>query len=118
MNLTEFVSISSFAIPLPSPSTPQGNILVDKSGRARLNNFRFTGIAGLHCTKTSASVSRGKYRWMAPELLAAEQVHATSQSDVFAMGMVAIEVTSSYSMFWSPLNNLTRSDLHGRSAVP
>lgn len=74
------------------------NILVDKLGCARLGDFGLTSISSLNCTETSApSGGKGTPRWMAPELLSVEQNEnksrsPTSQSDVFALGMVAIEV--------------------------
>ncbi|KAF9643599.1 kinase-like protein [Thelephora ganbajun] len=73
------------------------NILVDKSGCARLNDFGLTCITSLDCTETSASRFKGTYRWMAPELLRVEQSEgesgiSTRQSDIFALGMVTLEV--------------------------
>jgi serine/threonine protein kinase len=75
----------------------QENILVDKSGCARLNDFGFTGIASLNCTETSAAGFRGSHRWMAPELISADREGesglAMNASDVFALGMVTFEVS-------------------------
>ena len=61
---------------------------------------------------------------MAPEILGIEQIAAkprtpTPQSDVFALGMVAIEVIAFVLSDARPfLNNLTRPGVHGASAVP
>lgn len=78
--------------------SPQDNILVDKSGRARLNDFGFTSIASLNCTETSASGFKGTQRWMAPELFNINDEDksglSTRASDVFALGMVTFEVRS------------------------
>ena len=75
---------------------PQDNILVDKMGCARLNDFGFTSIASLNCTETSAAGFKGSHRWMAPELygLNNEGISGlcTYGSDIFALGMVTIEV--------------------------
>ena len=75
----------------------QDNILVDKSGCARLNDFGFTGIASLNCTETSAAGFKGSYRWMAPELIKTDNEVksglSTNASDVFALGMVTFEVS-------------------------
>ena len=90
----------------------QDNILVDKSGSARLNDFGFTGIASLNCTETSAAGFKGSHRWMAPELFktegsdlstnvsksgppanASQSGLSTNESDVFALGMVTFEVS-------------------------
>ncbi|KAF9647764.1 kinase-like protein [Thelephora ganbajun] len=73
------------------------NILIDRSGCARLNDFGFTCIASLSCTETSASGFKGTCRWMAPELFIVEQNAgksgiSTRQSDVFALAMVTLEV--------------------------
>ena len=89
----------------------QDNILVDKSGSGRLNDFGFTGIASLNCTETSAAGFKGSYRWMAPELFktddsgpstnapksgpsanASQSGLSTSASDIFALAMVTFEV--------------------------
>ena len=79
-----------------SPLQFQDNVLVDKSGCARLNDFGFTGIASLNCTETSAAGFKGSHRWMAPELIKTEDEEksglSTSASDVFALGMVTFEV--------------------------
>ncbi|KAF9780742.1 hypothetical protein BJ322DRAFT_279145 [Thelephora terrestris] len=66
-----------------------GNVLVDKSGFARLNDF---GLASIFSPKFEDS-----YRWMAPELFGVEENESksgtpTPESDVFALGMVAVEV--------------------------
>ena len=61
---------------------------------------------------------------MAPELLGIEPSTdnsrtPTSQSDLFALGMVAIEViTSVLSVTWSFLNDLTHLGVYRASAVP
>lgn len=87
-----------------SPPHPQDNILIDKSGCARLVDYGFFNITSLNCTETSVLGSKGTYRWMAPELLSVGQ-HAngsrspTSQSDVFALGMVVIEVAIPFILY-------------------
>ena len=74
----------------------QNNILVDGSGRARLGDFGFTTIAGPDCTETSMYRFRGTYRWMAPELFnmgtGGKSGLSTRESDIFALGMVMLEV--------------------------
>ena len=79
----------------------QDNILVDKSGCARLNDFGFAGIASLNCTETSAAGFRGSHRWMAPELIRTVDEEksglSTNASDLFALGMVTFEVSDAHS---------------------
>ena len=79
----------------------QDNILVDKSGCARLNDFGFNGIAGLNCIETSEAWLKGSPRWMAPELIKTDDEgkpdSSTSASDVFALGMVTFEVSDVHS---------------------
>ena len=75
----------------------QDDILVDKSGSARLNDFGFTGIASLNCTWTSAAGFKGSLRWVAPELFKIDDNAwrsglSTNATDVFALGMVTFEV--------------------------
>ena len=79
----------------------QDDILVDKSGSARLNDFGFTGIASLNCTETSAAGFKGSLRWMAPELIKTDDDASTSglstnATDVFALGMVTFEVGNTH----------------------
>ena len=77
----------------------QDNILVDKSGCPRLNDFGFSSITSLSCTETSTHLIRGGHRWMAPELFninapnnEGKPVPFTRESDVFDLGMVTFEV--------------------------
>ena len=90
---------------------PQDNILVDKSGFARLNDFGFTAIGSLNCSETSAAGFKRSHRWMAPEFFKTDDSDlstnasrpgpstnaprsglSTNASDVFALGMVTFEV--------------------------
>ena len=77
----------------------QDNILVDKSGCARLNDFGYSSITSLNCTETSLHGFKGGHRWMAPELFninaannEGKPVPFTRESDVFDLGMVTFEV--------------------------
>ena len=86
----------------------QENILVDKSGRARLSDSGLAGVASLNCMETSTLGLEGAYRWMAPELFGVVENGSkprapTPQTDIFAFGMVAIEVIVSYYPNSSPL---------------
>ena len=91
MRFHAFARTNTYRFPL------QDNILVDQSGCARLNDFGLTTIASLNCPETSTNGFKGSVRWMAPELFALEQNEgtlgkSTPQSDVFALGMVTLEV--------------------------
>ena len=68
------------------------------SGRACLDDFGFTSVANFNCIETLASFSGGTNRWMAPELLGIKPSVRipTPQTDLFALGMVAVEVVTSY----------------------
>ena len=96
---------------------------MDKSGCARLNGFGFTSIASLNCTEMSASALGSTCQWMAPELLEVKQNAdnprtPTPQSDVFALGMVAVEVIKSTLFHTLAIPNLTRSGVHRTATVP
>ena len=103
----------------------QDNILVDKPGSARLNDFGFTEIVSLNCVEISAARFKGSHRWMAPELVKTDNSclstnQSTNASDVFALGMVTFEVsnTSRGRMFQCFITVLRLpSGLHGASAV-
>lgn len=91
-----FHCCASVGSDLTRSSPFQDNILIDKSGRARLNDFGFTSIASQTCTETSAAGFKGSHRWMAPELFNIDNERktglSTNKTDIFALGMVTIEV--------------------------
>jgi serine/threonine protein kinase len=73
------------------------NILIDSSGRARISGF------GRACAATDVEAIKdwttllATWRWMAPEVLLPDTVVASSRgpskaSDIYAFGMVALEV--------------------------
>ena len=74
----------------------QPNILVDRNGHARLTDF---GLASVVRGLTSAPVTKVQgytERWAAPEvLLNGDRI--TQEADVFAFGMVVVEVSPSIS---------------------
>jgi len=81
------------------PLLCKDNILVSASGTACLGDFGLSSIASFSCTETSALGPHGTVRWMAPELILLilsvnEELpsHSTKESDVYAFGMVAVEV--------------------------
>ena len=71
----------------------QPNILIDYDGRARLADFGFAsvirGLNSVHITKVQGYTAR----WAAPEVLR-DGDKVTQEADVFAFGMVVIEVCS------------------------
>ena len=71
----------------------QPNILVDRGGRALLADFGLAsivyGMNSVHATKSQGYT----VRWAAPEILKrADKI--TREADIFAFGMVVIEVSS------------------------
>jgi serine/threonine protein kinase len=72
---------------------------VDEDGRARLCDFGLASFAAMIDVFTSAELPRGTTGWKAPELYdpgdADHKFTSPSQaSDVYAFGMVVIEVLS------------------------
>ena len=71
------------------PSKP--NILIDGNGHARVSDFGLSSIAyGKHSSGIRSDKGR-TLRWSAPEVLFGD-VPASKQADVFAFGMVVVEV--------------------------
>ena len=66
----------------------QGNILVSDEGFPQICDFGLSKIAGV--TTESKSGVRGTFNWMAPELLLGDS--KTQASDVYAFGMLVVEV--------------------------
>ena len=80
-------------------SSSQYNILIDGLGIPCLADFGLSSIAGdIYSVSGSNAASGGSVRWSAPELLgsvtAAQQewVNPTTQSDIYSLAMVIIEV--------------------------
>lgn len=76
----------------------QANILINDENHAVLADFGLMNVAievGASCVDTSAAVG-GTTRWMAPELLSPDESsnELTKSSDVYALGMVILEVRS------------------------
>ena len=69
------------------------NILIDGSGHARVCDFGLASITRGKYTPAPRLRSDGGYteRWSAPEILSGEGT-ASEPADVFAFGMVVIEV--------------------------
>ena len=74
----------------------QGNVLIQDDGRACLSDFGFCHVLG-GIQGGSSLASRtcfpGTYQWAAPELLvSADEVKASTQSDIFAFGCLMLQV--------------------------
>ncbi|KAL5641780.1 hypothetical protein ACGC1H_002026 [Rhizoctonia solani] len=70
------------------------NVLVSSDGVAMLSDFDFSVMSeasSLLFTESSNSRS-GSIRWVAPEMLIEETPKRTKESDVYALGMVGIEI--------------------------
>ena len=75
----------------------QANVLVDKTGTARIADFGLMTIVNLSTVFLSeTSVSGGTVCWMSPELLYplrfGSNGRPTRESDCYALGMVIYEV--------------------------
>lgn len=69
----------------------QTNILVDQSGHARLTDFGFASVARELDSIHVSEVQGYSKRWAAPEVLLRGD-RCTREADVFAFGMVVVEV--------------------------
>ena len=67
----------------------QSGILVDHDGHARLTDFEFVPI--VHGMNSATQVKEYTVAWAAPEILEGTNT-TTREADVFAFGMVVIEV--------------------------
>ncbi|CAE6475798.1 unnamed protein product, partial [Rhizoctonia solani] len=74
------------------------NVLVSSDGVARLSDFDFSVMSeacSLIFTESSNSRS-GSTRWVAPEMLVEDTPKRTTQTDVYALGMVGITYCSKH----------------------
>ena len=94
----------------------KANVLIDDDGNARLGDF---GNARFMDPKGSTISFAGTTRWLAPELTGTDMDYSeetdddqvpqpTKQTDIYAFGMVLLEVRyrSSAAAFSHPLHNL------------
>jgi serine/threonine protein kinase len=73
----------------------QANILVDERGEPRLTDFGLTEVSATEDTRRPpGNCSSGSWRWMAPELHQ-EGGRKSRKADIYAFGMVIIEVIKS-----------------------
>jgi serine/threonine protein kinase len=71
--------------------TMQSNILVDRGCYAKLADFGLSLIvAG---TSITATTGNGSHRWSAPELIQNSDGYRTRETDVYAFGCAALEVS-------------------------
>jgi serine/threonine protein kinase len=76
----------------------QANVVIDADGRPLLTDFGLSSImAGANSiVAMSSGKGRGTVRWMAPELSdpnpAGAEIAASTEADIYAFAMVAIEV--------------------------
>jgi serine/threonine protein kinase len=71
----------------------QSNILVDSSGHARLTDFGFASVVLELGSVLGTNAPEYTSRWAAPEVLRSGDVGNTQEADVFAFGMVVVEVS-------------------------
>ena len=83
-----------------APTTLQGNILINSDLTACIGDFGLTNITSSASISMALSTpsSGGTCRWMAPELLKSDDMGGVPQkpskeSDIYAFGMVAYEVS-------------------------
>ena len=85
----------------------QENILFDNVGVPRITNFGISSITLAPCSSdTSTPFHSYSLRWAAPEMIEApdeESRRPTKMSDVYAFGMVAIEVRCRHPVHQPPL---------------
>ena len=105
----------------------QANIVVDGRGRARLTEYRLAPInSDLSFTVAATPGAVGTSRWLAPEIItptrkgAAMPVMESKPADIFAFGMLAIEVFTGKIPFEEQKNEavVLRISQGGRPAMP
>ncbi|KAG6826624.1 hypothetical protein H0H92_015116 [Tricholoma furcatifolium] len=86
-------------VPIFTDRTPQSNILIDSTGRARLADFGISAVSDSDIiawsSQSSGASKGGSARWQAPELFDiedGEEVKNSVASDVYAWGCVAFEL--------------------------
>ena len=91
------MSVPYFSVFNVGLTNQQGNVLIDGNGKACLSDFGFCHVlGGIHGGSSLASRTcfPGTYQWAAPELLVrADEVKASTQSDIFSFGCLMLQVS-------------------------
>ncbi|KZV89786.1 kinase-like protein [Exidia glandulosa HHB12029] len=78
-----------------------GNILVADDGTALVCDFGISVMLEEQSTSTQRTSMKGTCRWMAPELFSDDAARHTLLSDLWALGCLIIEVSTSLATFVS-----------------
>ena len=88
------------------PHSSQYNILIDAEGTPCLADFGLSSIAeDFYLANGSNAASGGSVRWSAPELVTPKEpkwITPTTQSDIYALAMVIIEVAQKFHLDLTP----------------
>ena len=102
-----FRVLSDWLLLTRDPYGPQYNIMINAQGTPLLVDFGLSSIAeDIYSASGFNAASGGSVRWSAPELVGttrSRQGTPTTQSDIYSLGMVVVEVNFRFPFFMSHL---------------
>ncbi|KAG8936017.1 hypothetical protein FRC02_004929 [Tulasnella sp. 418] len=78
-----------------------GNVLIDSKGNAALADFGLSQIIQECPSNSASSAILGSVRWCAPEILMSDDYQRTLASDVWAFGVLALEILTSRQPYYT-----------------